>query len=127
MKVQKTKKVKKLRRAFVSLPPRVWDVIDADYKDKIGTGDSEVIRVIVMMYLSEKGYFLNEKDFETIEEVRSKLDVMENMVGAMLDILAEKGQISYGEWQSRIETRLSELAHGAPRAKTESSNTKQKQ
>ncbi len=46
------------RRALVSLPDGVWKIIDNELKGQIGDGDSEVIRNIVIAYLTEKGYLL---------------------------------------------------------------------
>ncbi len=50
-----------MRRALVSLPNGVWEVIDKELKGKLGDGDSEVIRNIVISHLMEKGYLLPEK------------------------------------------------------------------
>jgi hypothetical protein len=36
------------RRALVTLPEGLWAIIDAEMKGKIGDGDSEVIRNIVI-------------------------------------------------------------------------------
>ena len=43
------------RRALFSLPDGVWKIIDNELKSQIGDGDSEVIRNIVIAYLTEKG------------------------------------------------------------------------
>ncbi len=45
-----------MKKALVALPDEVWDIIDQDLKDKLGTGHSDIIRAIVVAYLSEKGY-----------------------------------------------------------------------
>ena len=45
-----------VKKALVALPDEVWDIIDQDLKDKLGTGHSDIIRAIVVAYLSEKGY-----------------------------------------------------------------------
>jgi hypothetical protein len=50
-----------MRRALVSLPDGVWNVIDKELKGTIGDGDSEVIRNVVISYLNEKGYLLKPK------------------------------------------------------------------
>jgi len=47
-------------RILVSIPDGTWKIIEKNLKGKIGDKDSEVIRNIVMAYLSEKGY-LKEK------------------------------------------------------------------
>ena len=50
-----------MRRALVTLPDGVWKVLDKELKGKIGDGDSEVIRNIVITHLAEKGYLLSPK------------------------------------------------------------------
>jgi metal-responsive CopG/Arc/MetJ family transcriptional regulator len=45
-----------MRKALVALPEDVWDIIDRDLKGKLGSGYSDIIRTIVLAYLSEKGY-----------------------------------------------------------------------
>lgn len=50
-----------MRRALVTLPDGVWQVIDKELKGKIGDGDSEVIRNIVIAHLTERNYLLQSK------------------------------------------------------------------
>jgi metal-responsive CopG/Arc/MetJ family transcriptional regulator len=45
-----------VKKALVALPDEVWDIIDRDLRNKLGTGHSDIIRAIVLAYLSEKGY-----------------------------------------------------------------------
>ena len=45
-----------MKRALVSLPDGIWDIIENELKGKFGNKNSEVIRNIVLAYLSEKGY-----------------------------------------------------------------------
>jgi metal-responsive CopG/Arc/MetJ family transcriptional regulator len=49
-----------MRRVLVSLPSGVWRIINAELKGTIGESDSEVVRNVMIAYLSEKGY-LNKK------------------------------------------------------------------
>jgi len=46
-----------MKRILLNLPDGIWEVIERELKGKIGSKDSEVIRNIVIAYLSEKGYF----------------------------------------------------------------------
>ncbi len=50
-----------MRRILVSIPDGSWKIIEKALKGKIGEKDSEIIRNIVLAYLSEKGYFKEEK------------------------------------------------------------------
>lgn len=45
-----------MKRILVSLPEGIWKIISNDLKGKIGESDSEIVRNIVIAYLSEKGY-----------------------------------------------------------------------
>ncbi|MCS4538395.1 MAG: hypothetical protein HYY67_06015 [Thaumarchaeota archaeon] len=45
-----------MKKALVALPDQVWDIIDTELKGKMGGGYSDIIRTIVISYLSEQGY-----------------------------------------------------------------------
>jgi hypothetical protein len=45
-----------VKKALVALPDQAWDIIDRELKGKLGTGHSDIIRFIVLDYLSDKGY-----------------------------------------------------------------------
>lgn len=45
-----------MKKVLVSLPKGIMNIIDNKLKGKIGDKDSEIIRAIVIAYLSEKGY-----------------------------------------------------------------------
>ncbi|MCJ7633621.1 CopG family transcriptional regulator [Candidatus Bathyarchaeota archaeon] len=49
-----------MRRVLVSLPSGVWKIINSELKGTFGERDSEVVRNVMIAYLSEKGY-LNKK------------------------------------------------------------------
>jgi len=45
-----------VKKALVALPDELWDIIDRELKGKMGTGHSDVVRAIVLAYLSEHRY-----------------------------------------------------------------------
>jgi len=45
-----------VKKILVSLPEGIIDIINSSLKGKIGDKDSEIVRAIVISYLSEKGY-----------------------------------------------------------------------
>ena len=45
-----------MKRILVSLPDKVHEIIQKELKGKMGESGSEIIRTIVLAYLSEKGY-----------------------------------------------------------------------
>jgi metal-responsive CopG/Arc/MetJ family transcriptional regulator len=55
-----------LKRALVSLPDGIWEIIENDLKGKMGEGNSDIIRSIIIAYLSEKGYM--DKGGKSVKE-----------------------------------------------------------
>ena len=49
-----------MKRILVSIPGGSWKIIEKRLKGKFGEKDSEIIRNIVLSYLSEKGYIKEE-------------------------------------------------------------------
>ncbi|MGQ9718567.1 MAG: CopG family transcriptional regulator [Nitrososphaerales archaeon] len=49
-----------MKRVLVNLPERIMGIIQKELKGKMGDNNSEVIRSIVVAYLSEKGYMSKE-------------------------------------------------------------------
>ncbi|WP_309492701.1 hypothetical protein [Candidatus Hecatella orcuttiae] len=54
-----------LKRVLVCLPEGVWEVIEKEFKGKLGGKSSEILRNIIMAYLSEKGIL------EKVREVKA--------------------------------------------------------
>lgn len=49
-----------MKRILVSIPQGAWELINRHLKGKMGDKDSEIVRNIVLAYLSEKGYMKEE-------------------------------------------------------------------
>lgn len=49
-----------MKRILVSIPEGTWKIIEKKLKGRIGEKDSEIVRNIVLAYLSEKGYIKEE-------------------------------------------------------------------
>ena len=49
-----------MRRALVSLPEGVWKIIDEQLRGEMGDKDSEIIRNIVIAFLTQQGYFASQ-------------------------------------------------------------------
>ena len=45
-----------MKRILVSIPDGIWDIVKKELIGKLGEKESEVIRAIVLAYLSENGY-----------------------------------------------------------------------
>jgi metal-responsive CopG/Arc/MetJ family transcriptional regulator len=102
-----------MRRALVSLPDGVWNIIDTDLKGQIGNGDSEVIRNLVISYLTEKGDLFKGKvnseqqqQTDKTEQIASELDIHDTMITALTELLEEKGQLNPNEWEKRVQKKL---------------------
>jgi hypothetical protein len=61
-----------MKKAPVALPDQVWDIIESVLKGKIGVGHSDIIRAVVLAYLSEKGYI------DKVERLPAKKESKEN-------------------------------------------------
>jgi hypothetical protein len=101
------KKYKISRRALVSLPEGVWEVIDNQLKGKIGNGDSEVIRNIVLSYLMERGYLLKPKEKSaSTDQIAGELDIHDAMITSLVEVLERKGVLKQEEWEQNIKKRV---------------------
>lgn len=103
---------KRVRRALVSLPDGVWDVIDQELIGKLGDGYSEVIRNLVITHLTEKGYLMKAKEGAKeaniqVEQIAGELDMHDNMITALVELLEEKGHVTYDEWERRVKKKVS--------------------
>ena len=98
------------KRALVTLPEGVWEVIERDLRGKLGTGDSEVIRNIVIAYLTDKGYLLRpkEKPMGSMDNIATELDMQDTMLTSLAEVLEEGGQLNYNEWETRIKRKMAE-------------------
>jgi hypothetical protein len=98
------------RRALVSLPDGIWNIIDNELKGKIGDGDSEVIRNIVIAYLIEKGYFFSNKKESnqnvSINQIAGELDIHDSMITSLAELLEERGVIKLHEWDKKTQLKL---------------------
>ncbi len=99
-----------MRRALVSLPEGVWNVLDKELRGTIGDGDSEIIRNIVIAYLIDKGYLIKSKNSKTqqvsTDQIADELDIHDNMISSLAEMLEEKGIIKSDEWDRRTQKKL---------------------
>jgi metal-responsive CopG/Arc/MetJ family transcriptional regulator len=51
-----------MKRITVNLPDDLWEVIEINLKGKLGNKDGEIIRNIVIAWLSDKSYLKKEKE-----------------------------------------------------------------
>ena len=89
-----------MKRTLVSLPEQLFQIMKTKLKGKFGENDSEIIRGIVIAYLSEQGYLKNEKKVEDI-------NIQEDILGSVIDVLEDKGIVS----DSDIDKKMREKIH----------------
>lgn len=88
-----------MKRTLVSLPDELFEIMRTKLKGKLGQNNSEIIRGIIIAYLSEKGYLRNEEPPEEIS-------IQEDMIGAVVDALEDKGIVTGKEIDNRVRKRL---------------------
>ncbi len=99
-----------MRRALVSLPDGVWKIIDRDLKGRIGDGDSEVIRNLVVAHLTEKGYLLPAKGQRSqVGQMAEEIEMLGTMINSLVEVLDGKGLIRYYDWESNIKKNTRKL------------------
>lgn len=107
------------KRALVTLPDGVWKLIQKDLKGKLGDGDSEVIRNIIISYLTEKGYFAAAKvqpttkdasseNANAIRNLENKLDKLAVIFTAFAKLVEEKGVITAHDFHDKTQEELRE-------------------
>jgi hypothetical protein len=91
------------------LPEGVWNILKRDYMDRVGDSESEVIRNIVIAYLSDKGYFINSKGQEDAQEIKDKLLVTESLLESVIDALEEKTEVTYEDIDRIMKKKIADL------------------
>ena len=85
----------------------MWKVIDGQLKGKIGNGDSEVIRNIVLSYLMERGYLMKPKEkTASLDQIAGELDIHDSMITSLAELLEKKGIMTETEWEQNIKKKV---------------------
>ncbi len=51
-----------MKRITVNLPDELWEIIEKNLKGKLGNRDGEIIKNIVIAWLSEKSYLKSHEE-----------------------------------------------------------------
>ncbi len=86
-----------MKRTLVSLPDELFEIMKTKLMGKFGESDSEIIRNIVIAYLSEKGYLSNKVDEDNIKD---------EMIMALVEALEEKRIITGKDIDKTVRKRL---------------------
>ncbi len=57
-----------MKRITVNLPDELWEIIEKNLKGKLGNRDGEIIKNIVIAWLSEKSYLKAQQQEEKSNE-----------------------------------------------------------
>ena len=103
-----------MRRALVSLPDGVWKIID-ELKGRLGDHDSEIIRNILIAYLSDKGILIPSYNVRGIpsSRVEEEVKMQDTMLTSLAELLDEKGLVKYEDWEKRISQKIQEASSEA--------------
>jgi len=92
-------------------------IILKELKGKLGESDSEIVRSIVIAYLSEQGYMTKGKNNnakktkrDKTKELAEELDVFDTMLTSLVELLEEKGVLTQDEWERKIEMKTLKAA-----------------
>lgn len=84
-------------------------MIDRELKGKLGDGDSEVIRNIVVAHLTEKGYLLPPKEqSDQALHIADEFKMLDTMITSLVEVMEEKGQIKYSDWEAKLRKKIHE-------------------
>jgi hypothetical protein len=97
----------KTRRIFVSIPDGIWKIIERDFS-AMGETDSEILRNMIISYLTVRGYFVNSKGYEDTAEIQSKVEVLEKMIVTLAEMLEQKGTLNYTQWENRLSEKITQ-------------------
>jgi hypothetical protein len=82
--------MEKYRRTTITLPSGVWRIID-ELKDTVGDNDAEVIRNIVLSYLSDRGVLIPSYKAEGFPSTLLKeLREQNTLIGILLKQLVKE-------------------------------------
>ncbi len=61
----------------------------------------------MVSHLSEKGYLLKPRGAKVeVEQVAGEIDMHDDMITALVELLEEKGQVKYDEWERRVKKKM---------------------
>ena len=89
-----------MKRTLVSLPDELFQIIRTKLMGKFGENDSEIIRGIIIAYLSEHGYLKNE------DNLSENINMQEDMIGALVDVLKEKWSYEWTRPRHKNEKKI---------------------
>ena len=102
----------RMTRMMVSLLDKAVNAVRNELKGKLRKGDLEVIRQIVISYLTEKDCLVTPRVKE-MDKLRETVKIMSDVVKAMVELLIAKGMITREEFGKALKERLpNELKRG---------------
>lgn len=61
----------------------------------------------MVSHLTEKGYLMKPKGTRVeVEQIAGEVDMHDNMITALVELLEEKGQVGYSEWERHVKKKI---------------------
>jgi hypothetical protein len=86
---------------YVSLPDEVYGIIKEMYEGKLGESESEVIRNMVIAFLSQRGDFVTEDSIQT----KDRLALLETYFEALIETLEDKGNFRVSDLDAKMKKK----------------------
>jgi hypothetical protein len=84
-------------KVLVTFSDGMWNIVKKQVS-KMGLSEPETVRTMVTWYLEDKA--------KVDEEIHSQFATHEIMIGALVQILQEKGVISFEDWENRVSAQV---------------------
>ena len=101
----------------MSLPDAVWEVIDKEFRGKLGDADSEILRNMMVAYLSSNGYLFRAGAGDQLTGLKESLDKTMAAVSALnaafqalFQLIVEKEKIAPDKLAQWIEDQIHQSA-----------------
>jgi Mn-dependent DtxR family transcriptional regulator len=67
-----------------------------------------VVHVRGKLRARERGYLLKPQGKPaSIDQIAGELDIHDSMITSLVEMLEEKGQLKYSEWENRLKKKIS--------------------
>jgi metal-responsive CopG/Arc/MetJ family transcriptional regulator len=106
---QELNSISKLKKILVSLPDGVVETLHDQLIGEIGQTRSEILRTVIMGWLSEKGYprkAEKSKKANVKRDTNEEIDVLDTMLFSLVELLEAKSAITEQEYEKRVKEKV---------------------
>lgn len=91
-----------MKRVYVSLPDEIYDIIKKTYEGRLGDSESEVIRNMVIAFLSQRGEFVTEESIG----IKDRMALLETYIEVLIEALEDKGSIRASDIDAKMKKKV---------------------